>query len=90
MTKRDWLGLLLFAIGVAIAPFGYWLNPWWTFVAAIFAVPGIVLVVFGLLRRRHATDSDELNSVDLPPGRHELRGFRGSGVLQSDVGDTHD
>jgi hypothetical protein len=94
MSNRERLGLLLFVVGVAAAPFGYWVNEGWYLVAAALASPGLVLMMTPRVWRSRFHETDHLAPAEPPPGPHELRGFRGAAVLggHSDVDDpdVHD
>jgi hypothetical protein len=92
VSLSERLGLVLFAIGAVIVPFGYWVNVRWVFVAAVFALPGLLLALSGRVRR-HRSEGSDADHVDVPPGPHELKGFRGAAVLghaDVDGADAHD
>ncbi|MBA3505758.1 MAG: hypothetical protein H0T80_08275 [Betaproteobacteria bacterium] len=96
MSTRERIGLVLFAAGAAVAPFGYWVHFRWYIAAMVLASPGLVPMLTQRLARRasQVPKGESANVADVPPGPHELRGFRGGGVLDghADIGatDVHD
>ena len=91
MSMREWSGLALIAIGIAIAPFAYWVGFGWTLLALVPLALGSTLIYTARVKRR-LQDSSALrddSGPDVPFGAHELKGFHGASVLGRD-GDVDD
>jgi membrane protein implicated in regulation of membrane protease activity len=89
MSARKIVGLVFVIAAFAIAPFAYWIGFGWGLVAVVLAVPGFMLLFFGRKARNSMHFDSSSAQPDAPPG-HELQGFRGAAVLDSNdaVGDV--
>ena len=87
MSWREWTGIVLFASGVAVCPFGYWVDIRWYLLALVLGVVGLLVGLSGRGSRASASSGPMDTAADLPPGPHELRGFPGARVFNHDADD---
>lgn len=88
MSLREYVGLILTAAAIAIAPFGYWLSPRWYLLALLLGVPGTAL--FFTARNARRFDPSGGADIDTPFPLNELRGFAGAKALDRSTEDPGD
>jgi len=78
------IGLVLIILGVVVAPFGYWVHSDYKAYAIFLGIPGIFLFFYGLSAKETGRISND--ESDIYPGK-ELRGFRGSDIVDDEAED---
>jgi hypothetical protein len=90
MNIRLVLGLVVFVVGIAMMPFGWWLARIYYYGGLLLAVAGAALAFSTYRRRKHEDDGWSPPNDPSVPVVGEARGFKGRATFEHSQGDSSD
>ena len=89
MRARDAIGGLIVVAGAVVVPFGHWIAPIFYLVGIGLLLLGCLLVFSGRRGRKHDSEYSDPSDPGFPVVG-EAKGFHGAAFHESDGTDTHD